>query len=328
MIKQVNNVPVMPQIMGHAALLAGEPVQRYATDALTMYRCQLAAWEFYGYDAVFPAADHSIEAEALGSILHYYQDNYPALERPALAEITRWEKLSLPDPHRHGRMPVTVEACRMLRRSLGEQVLVIPKIMGPMSIAGQVLGLEKLLTSIVERPEAVKELLRFTTEVAMVYGKALLQAGAHSVLIYDPIASQQIMPINIFRQMELPNLKSLFAGLKEAGSQMVWFQIWSTSRFYPIFRELGCDMVTIDSHLDLAEAMASLPGLLITGNIASFAFVEENTSEIERLAKNCLASVEGEKRYILGAGCEIPLEARAENILALVKTVRKTGPLK
>jgi len=324
MNKQLNHVPVIPQVMGHTALLAGESVQRYATDALTMYRCQMAAREFYGYDAVFAAADHSIEAEALGSILHYKQSNYPALARPVLEEITHWEKLSLPDPHRHGRMPVTVEACRMLHRSLGEQILVVAKIMGPMSIAGQVLGLEKLLASIVEHPPAVRELLQFTTEVATVYGKALLQAGAQVILVYDPIASQEIIPINMFQQMELPNLKRLFTCLKAAGSQIIWFQMWSTARFFPIIHEMSVDMVTIGNNLDLAEAMASLPGLLITGNIAPFAFVEENAAEIEQLADNCLASVaEEQKRYILGAGCEIPLEARPENILALVKTVKK-----
>ncbi|WP_295612869.1 diguanylate cyclase [uncultured Lamprocystis sp.] len=48
-----DRVPVVAQVFGHAAVLAGVGVGDYVRDGALLARCQLAALRHYGYDAVF-----------------------------------------------------------------------------------------------------------------------------------------------------------------------------------------------------------------------------------------------------------------------------------
>lgn len=323
MINKLNCGLAIPQVFGHSAVLAGQAVRRYVSDPDVMYRCQVAAQDYYGYDAVFPAADHSILAEGMGSELNYCQDGYPNLSHPVLQDVRCWENLQQPDPYSSGRMPVTIEACRMLRRTFGDQVLVAAKIMGPMTIAGQLLGPEKLLFSLVDYPDDVKGLLDFVTEAAISYGKAQAEAGAHLIIIYDPMASPSIIPFELFRHVELPNLKKICIRLKEVRNLGLWFQCWISPKIYSMVKEIDLDLVSIDSHLDLAEALENLPDRFLVGNIGASAFLESTPEEISKIAKDRIMSVSNNKRFLLSSGCELPLESRPENIRALVKAVHQ-----
>ena len=68
-LQKPDRVPVIAQVFGHAAALAGVPLDEYVRDGATLARCQLAAWKRYGYDAVFAVMDVNVETEAIGSIL-------------------------------------------------------------------------------------------------------------------------------------------------------------------------------------------------------------------------------------------------------------------
>lgn len=313
----------MPQVLGHAAIVTGETVKRYVSDPDVMYRCQVRAQEYYGYDAVFPGADHSIVAESMGTELDYCRDGYPILARPALDDVRQWEDLSLPDPYRSGRLPVTIEACRRLRRTFGNQVPVVAKILGPMTIAGQLLGLEKLLFGLVDYPEAAERLLNLATEAAISYGKAQAEAGAHLVVIYDPMASSSIIPGEIFRRFELPKLKKICAEMKKDENLGIWFQCWLSAKTFSFVQEMGVDLVSIENHLDLGEALAGLPGMILVGNLSAAAFIESSPEEIKQMAKDCLKKAGKAQRFLLGGGCELPLESRPENIKALVEVAHQ-----
>jgi uroporphyrinogen decarboxylase len=70
-----DRVPVIAQVFGHAATLSGISLEDYVRDGETLARCQLQAWQHYGYDAVFSVMDTNVETEALGSILKYRRDH-------------------------------------------------------------------------------------------------------------------------------------------------------------------------------------------------------------------------------------------------------------
>ena len=76
-----DRVPVIAQVFGHSAVLAGVPLIDYVKDGGQLAHCQLKALEHYGYDAVFALMDACVETEALGSSLVYREDMYPYVER-------------------------------------------------------------------------------------------------------------------------------------------------------------------------------------------------------------------------------------------------------
>ena len=69
-----DRVPVIAQVFGHAAVLAGVSLSDYVRDGELLARCQIEALNRSGYDAVFALMDTSVETEAAGSVLSYQRD--------------------------------------------------------------------------------------------------------------------------------------------------------------------------------------------------------------------------------------------------------------
>src|SRR6185369_12113061 len=123
--------PVIAQVFGHAATLAGVSVDDYVRDGETLAQCQLKALKHYGYDAVFSVMDVSVETEAVGAVLDYRKDQYPVVSRYPLAREDDWSGLSLPDPGKAGRMPEMLKALGILKQELGNETLVVGCVVGP-----------------------------------------------------------------------------------------------------------------------------------------------------------------------------------------------------
>src|ERR1700690_171684 len=132
--QDTDRVPVIAQVFGHAASLAGVSVDDYVRDGETLARCQLNALKQYGYDAVFSVMDVSVETEAVGSVLQYRKNQYPIIERYALSREGDWNALPIPDPQKVGRMPEMLKALGILRQELGNETLVVGCVVGPFTL--------------------------------------------------------------------------------------------------------------------------------------------------------------------------------------------------
>jgi len=317
-----DRVPVIPQIFGHVARIAGVPLDRYLTDATVLAQCQIAALERYRHDAVFAMLDVNVETEALGSRLHFPKDGYPSVEHHAIEHPAAVAQLAIPDPSKAGRMPVLLEAARLLRQGLGNRVLVAGCVLGPMTLACQLLGAERALFAAVDEPEAFERLLDFAADVAARFGQAQLEAGAHLCIVFDPSASPAVVPPALFREILAPRLRRLCDALKRKGNSATWLHIAGpVEPILPLYADCGVDIANIDYCVDAKRARAAVPRLCLEGNIRPLAFVD---SEPEDITSACLRVLDGAGAgFILSSGCEIPLEARPECVQALVDSARR-----
>ncbi|MCB2188718.1 MAG: uroporphyrinogen decarboxylase family protein [Deltaproteobacteria bacterium] len=311
--------PVIGQVFGHAATTAGIPLEDYLQDGELLARGQLAALARYGYDAVFALMDVDVEAQALGSRLSFRPGGYPVVESPALAGGVNLDLLRPPHPERDGRMPELLRAARRLRREVGDEVLVVGCVLGPLTLALQLLGVEPALYLAVDDPATFGRLLDFTTQVALDFGRAQIAAGAHLPLLFDPSASPSLVPPQFFREFEAPRLTRLCQAFRAAGALANWLHI--TGPATPLlthYPAIGADIVNLDYLMDPAEAMSLLPHTCLDGNLKPLSFVLGQPEEIHAEARRLLALFRDRGGYILAPGCELPPESRPENILALV----------
>jgi uroporphyrinogen decarboxylase len=323
--QDLDRVPVVPQVFGHAARAAGLPLDRYLTDPAVLARCQAAAMEDYRADAVFALLDVNVETEALGSRLRYAKDSYPYVEHPVLERASAVGGLRLPDPRRAGRMPVALEAARLLRHAVGDRALVAGCVLGPMTLACQLMGAEAALFAAVDTPAAFEQVLDFAVDLALRFGAAQLEAGAHLCLVFEPSASPAVVPPGFFRELLAPRLRRLGAGLRDGGAVAGWLAIAGPIEpILPSFPACGVDIASFDYCVDPRRARAAAPRLGLAGNIRPLAFVDSGP---EAIAEACapvldLARTGG---VILSSGCEIPLEARPECVRALARAARAEG---
>lgn len=319
---ETGRVPVIAQVFGHAARVNNVRLDQYVRDGESLAECQLQALHRYRYDAVFSVMDANVETEAAGSVLRFPVNGYPVIERHALSQAGDWNGLTVPDPHCDGRMPEMLKALTILRRELRDEVAVIGCILGPFTLAAQLLGLEQTLYLAVDDAARLSRLMDFATEVVIQFGLAQLQAGAHLPMVFDPAASPAVVPPSFFREFELPRLQKVFAALSSAGSVANWIHIAGpVAQILQYYPKAGVNIANFDYMVSAEEARRRLPATCFDGNIKSLLFVEGSPAEIETEAQNLLHAFRDCRGFILSSGCEIPPEAKPENVAALVKAL-------
>ncbi len=325
--RQTDRVPVVPEVFGVTAKAPGYSINEYVTDASKLAESQLQARRLIGHDMVFAFADLSVESEAIGCELVYKEKAYPVVRKPLIENLKDIHTLDQPDPKKDGRMPVVIEAATRLRDVVADTCIVAACVMGPMSIAGQLLGIEHLLYLLVDNPGAVEKVLDFTEEVTRRYGNALLQAGAHCHIVFDPVASPMVVPHEIFARLEVPRLKRLFGEFKQKGSLVSWLSIaGNTKKILPYYRDADVELATVDYTVSLSDAFDLLGDVAVNGNLRPFSFVSSSPDMVKADAIRCLTQRGKRKNFLLGSGCEVPIEAELDNIKPLLEASLEFSP--
>lgn len=319
-----DRTPVIAQVFGHTATLADIGVDEYVRNGELLARCQIQGLDHYGYDAVFALMDANVETEAVGSVLRYRSGQYPTVDSYALAGGANLDALEIPDPHKAGRMPQLLKAASILRREVGDDVLVVGCVIGPMTLAAQLLGIEAALYTAIDNPALFTRVLDFSTEVAIRFGLAQLEAGAHLPIVFDPVSTVEIVPPSYYREFVLPHLRRLFTALKEAGSAANWLHTaGQVTPILPYYLQTGVEIANIDYCVDPVAAAQALPQTCIDGNIKPLAFLEASPEWIAAESSRLLDMFAGRGGFILSSGCEIPVDAKPENIAAMVAATRQ-----
>ncbi len=322
--EKADRVPVIAQVFGHAAVLGNVPLGSYVRDGELLARCQLNALSYYGYDAVFALMDAGVETEAIGASLTYRSDMYPFVDRYPIVDAGDLDKLAVPDPGRSGRMPEILRTAGIMRRELQDEVLIVGCVLGPMTLAMQLMGPEKALFLAADEPDLFAKVLDFSLEVAVSFGMAQIKAGAHLPMVFDPSASPAVIPPQFFRELVLPRIKKLFSALKAGGSFASWLHIAGPAEtIYPFYPEAGVDIANFDYCIDPRRAQQILPRTCLNGNIKPLSFVEATPDDIYKESAGLLELFSSHGGLILSSGCEIPPESNPHNVTAMVRATRQ-----
>lgn len=324
----VDRVPVFPMIVSAAARWAGVPVSRFAADPAVMADCMLAAQQRGGYDAIHVSLNVTVEAEAVGVSVEQPFDELPHIVEPLLADPADLLRLRVPDPRSDGRLPVFVAATQALARAVGDSVLIVPNIRGPLSMASQLRGGQQLLIDLIDAPEFVDDLLAYCAEVGAVFAEELVRAGGHAIMLGDALASPNSISPAMYRRFAQPVHADLIRRFHAAGAGAVLMHVCGDIR--PITPDLvatGLDVLDVDTPVPLDEARALTgPATGLRGNLSPTTLFRSGPAEVEAMARRAIAA-SGGRRFVLGTGCEVAGGTPMENVIAMVAAARDAGPL-
>ena len=110
----------------------------------------------------------------------WFEDQGPVIDeqRAALLDKARLDGRKVPDPHREGRMHDRIRAIEICRHELRGETSVVGWVEGPLALAQELRGLTRVMTDVVDDPAFVRDLMDFTSEAAIVYAAAQIEAGA------------------------------------------------------------------------------------------------------------------------------------------------------
>ena len=326
-----DRVPVVPQTFMFSLETAGMRMRDVVRCAAKMAEAQQICMEKYGYDGCVIDFDDASLAEACGARV-IFRDYEPAVvdeSAPAIANLDEVDSLRLPDPWRDGRLPIWLEATRLLVERVGDRALVMGRAdQGPFTLACLLRGPQQFMMDLIamEDPEPLHRLIDYCRQACALFAKAQKHAGAHVTSIGDAFASPNLISPAQYRRFALAPEARLVEEVQSYGIPMSIHICGNTSKIIADMGGTGARILEVDWKLDMAEARRLVPATtVLMGNVnPGDPLVLGTPEQVSAAARRVIEATKG-RGLILSSGCAMGRDTPPENMKALVAAAEQYG---
>jgi [methyl-Co(III) methanol-specific corrinoid protein]:coenzyme M methyltransferase len=237
---------------------------------------------------------------------------------------SKWKTLDEVEIDSHfmskGRMPLVDEAIRILKSSSDGKFAVGSWVLGPFTMAGQLLELDVLLKGLKKDKENVMGFLSRMTELVIEVARHYQNLGVDYINIREMGSGTDIISPRMWKTLVLDNLRKVFAALN---SPKILHICGSTDMIIEMMNECGADALSVDQKNNVAESRKKLGNdVIILGNFDPYGtLVQMDASQVEPVVKKCI----DDGVDAVWPGCDLWPEVKKENVKAYVRTVREYG---
>ena len=150
--------------------------------------------------------DLSVEAEAFGAEIVYYDDDVPTVRKGIIDDIFDAESIVVPSV-KDGRAPICIDGVKRAKEEITD-VPVFCGVIGPYSLAGRIFDMTELMMECYDSPDEVKILLSKATEFLIAYIKEFKKVGADGVVMAEPAAG--LLSPSLNAEFSVPFVKEIF----------------------------------------------------------------------------------------------------------------------
>ncbi len=291
-------------------------------DAVKMAKLAIAGYELGGIECVKIPFDNIVEAEALGCGARYYEETilFPVVKDHPYAKP---EDLKMPDNILElGRIPIVLEAIRIAREEVGDFLPISSHVIGPYTLASELVGIEKFSIWGLKNPNYVRAFLDFSTDFITEFARAQYRAGSDLVTVADGALTPYMVTPDVLNKLIKPALIRIAANL--GGIRLLYIG-GKIESMVPFLAECGYDGISVDPSVNIARVKPIVGDVKILGNVDSKRTLtsgspEEVRAEVKR-------AIEG-GADLIEPSCGIPPEAPTTNIRAMVEAVKEFGTRK
>ena len=325
--QEIDRMPVfsgMGNVTVHGLSKHGWKFSEIHTDAHKMAKMAASTFQLFGFECAVVPFDMGVEAEALGASINFYTHRtdivYPTiLKKPA--EKVLELNLQIP-PHlaTAGRIPTVTEAIRYLKEEVGNEVAIGAWVLGPYTLAGQLVDIGDLAKQAYKATEKVREILERLAGVLIDISNIYKEAGADYITVREMGAGPDILSPRMFKVLIRPPLEQIFSTI---ASPSVLHICGDTDSIVDQMGLCGADAISVEQKNHVAESRTKLgPDALIFGNVDPYGVIVKGKPEdIDTAVKQAVA----DGVSAIWPGCDIWPTVPWENMEALVSAVHKYG---
>ncbi|MCD5425693.1 MAG: MtaA/CmuA family methyltransferase [Methanosarcinaceae archaeon] len=285
-------------------------------DADKMAKLGSALNELAGVEAAVIPFCLTVLSEIFGCKINFGTDEITPSIKEHLPSV---DGLKVPDNLLEcGRIPVVRDAIKIIRSDIGDQIPISVPIEGPFTLAGSLIGVEKLMGWCVSDPEKVKELTDIAAEAIIKYANYTLKAGADIICIADPTPSFDLISPAYFKEFAKPPLKKVTANISGV---TVLHICGNNELILADMAECGFHGLSIDENIDIEKARKLVgEDIAIVGNVSpkqTLAFGTPDQVKEESM-KALKAGVD-----ILAPGCGLSPLTPLDNLKAMVQAAEE-----
>ena len=321
-------IDVMPCFsgMGMVTLQAieqmGIPFAQVHTTAENLARSALMNAEIYNFDSVVIPYDMCTIPEALGRGVTLYEDSSEEILYPTVP--SKWPTMAdveIPDDFLlKGRMPIVDEAFKILKNESNGKYAIGGWVLGPFTMAGQLIELDVFLKGTKKFKEQSEEFLTRMTDLVIKVAKHYQDLGVDYMNIREMGSGSDLLSPRMWKSLVQPNLQKIFAALD---SPKILHICGSTDLIIEMMNDCGADALSVDQKNNVTESRKKIGNdVLLLGNFDPFGTLcEIEADEVAPVIRQCInAGVDA-----VWPGCDLWPAVKKENMEAYISTIKEYG---
>ncbi|UCE79502.1 MAG: MtaA/CmuA family methyltransferase [Nitrospiraceae bacterium] len=281
-----------------------------------------STYKLFGFECGIVPFDLCVEAEALGCEINVYAHSddilYPTIKKKLITNEEEMDIRIPSDVSNRGRMPLMKDAIRHLKSDIGDNAVIGSYVLGPFTLAGQIMELNDLLKLSFKKPDKVGKLLDNLSDVIISVAKEYESAGVDFITVREMGATSDVLSPRVFKSLILPYLKKVFSELKSAN---VLHICGKTNDIAVFMLESGAKAISVDQKNDVAETRKKIgSNALLFGNYDPYNVLVSGTPElVHETIKKCIDSGVS----AVWPGCDIWPTVPPDNFKAMMDTVQQ-----
>ncbi|HII01231.1 TPA: hypothetical protein HA351_06135 [Methanosarcinaceae archaeon] len=283
---------------------------------------QIKALDRFDHDFVHSRMSSHILTEAMGCREEEPYWDVPATINTAINRVEDWKTLKFPNMDKDGKIPTQLTAIRMLDKELhekrGDDVFITGFVRGAFTLAVIVLGVERFMFSMIDKPDETRELIDFCNDVSIECIKAQIDAGADHIYTPDPRASAALISAKFYHDFALPAAQKQSAAIRKYKDKYAHhYHICGDTRArWDDLAKIGASYVSLDYMINLKEAKENIgKKTAIAGNMSPAGTLLLGTpGMVEEEGKQMIRDAAVGGGYIYWAGCDLPIDCPIENV--------------
>ena len=321
--KESSKIPTIPIVGLYSLNISGLSSNEILHDAGKQAKSQLMCQSRFGYDGIFNVMDLSVEAQALGAEVEFPEKSFPYLTSHPLKNPENLEDIPSLEV-KSTRLSVFIDSIQLMAEKVKHNVYISSYVIGPFTLAGHLLGIDRLMELTVEEEDTAASLVAHCAKIVEPYIEAQATAGTDNIVILEPSASSSLISPRFFKKYSFQNVKFLVSRIQSLSVGATLHICGKTSKILEMMCETGADVLSIDSPVNIFEAKELIGNRTsLMGNVDTTLMINGAPEDVASASDACIDMAGNNGGFILSTSCDMPIEVPEENIIALVRPSAK-----
>lgn len=323
--KEPDRVPLFLTLTMHGAKELGMTIEKYYSKVEHVVEGQLRMQEKYNNDGFYAFQYAAMDTEPWGGKVVFIKNGPPNSGKPIISCPEQIMDLEVPDPLSSPAVVRMLEVIRTLKARAKDDIPVVGCAMSPFSLPVMQMGFDKYLDLIYEHPDEFKQLMSLNEEFFVRWVNAQFEAGATTVVDFDPVSSITITPPSLSLKTSFPITRRVIKRVN--GPMLIHFGAGRCSPLLDDVMTLGVPAVGVSVLEELAELKKICAGkLCLVGSLNGIEMRRWTRTEAHKITKQAIAEAGVGGGYILSDNHgEIPYQVPEETLLEISRTVKTWG---
>ncbi|MCL4490979.1 MAG: methyltransferase [Nitrospirae bacterium] len=293
-------------------------------DAEMMAKTAASTYKLFGFECGVVPVDLCVEAEAMGCVINVYPHAegilYPTIKEKLIHNENEMDIAIPPDLAARGRVPLLKEAIKLLKEDIGNEVAVGSYVLGPFTLAGQIMELNDLLKLSFKKADKVAKLLDVMADAIIIVAKEYESAGVDFITVREMGATSDVLSPRVFKNLILPPLQKI---IKELKAYSVLHICGKTNDIVTFMMEAKPTAISVEQKNDVVETRKKLGNdALIFGNYDPYNVLVSGTEDLVRSTiRKCI----DDGVSAIWPGCDIWPTVPPQNMTAMMDETKKYG---